>query len=98
MIMDVPSVEMGADYYLEFSTEKLVRKLQADLMGQLRRDLPGSEALHQMKALHSFLLMPHLLDGAHIRKGGFQGATDGRLEQVLLAFVLVESLVYHPFQ
>ena len=67
-------------------------------MGQLRRDLPGSEALHQMKALHSFLLMPHLFNGAHIRKGGFQGAADGRLEQVLLAFVLVESLVHRPFQ
>lgn len=44
MIMDVPSVEVGADYYLEFSTEKLLRKFQPDLMGQLRRDLPGSEA------------------------------------------------------
>ena len=98
MIMDVPSVEVGADYYLEFSTEKLLRKFQPDLMGQFRGNLPSGEALHQMESLHAFFLVPHFLDTAHILKSRFTGAAEGGLEQILLGFVFVERLIDFPLQ
>ena len=67
-------------------------------MGQFRGNLSSGKALHQMKALHAFLLVPHFFDPAHILEGGFTGAADGGLEQVLLGFVFVERLIDFPLQ
>ena len=67
-------------------------------MGQFRRYFSGGETLHQVEALHPFLLVPHPLDLAHILKGGIQRTANGRAEQVLLGFILVEGIVHRRLQ
>ena len=67
-------------------------------MRQLRRHFTGCEALHEMKALHAFFLMPHGFDAAHVFKSRFASATAGGSEQILLGFVLVEGFIDFPLQ
>ena len=98
MVVDAFGIEMGADHHLKVPAEKPFGKFQPNLMGQFRGNLPGDEALHQMEALHSFFLMPHLFDTAHILEGGFAGAAEGGLEQVLLGFIFVEGFIDFPLQ
>ena len=98
MVVDAFGVEMGADYRLKLSTQQPIRKFQPDLVGQFRRYLSGSKALHQMEALHTFFLVPHFLDAAHIFKSRFTGAAEGGREQILLGFVFVERLIDFPLQ
>ena len=66
MVVDAFGVEMGADHRLKVPAEQPIRKFQPDLVGQFRRYLSGSKALHQMEALHTFFLVPGY---------GAQGAT-----------------------
>ena len=98
MVVDAFGVEMGADHRLKLSTQQPIRKFQPDLVGQFRRYLSGGETLHQMEALHTFFLVPHFLDAAHIFKSRFTGAAEGGREQILLGFVFVERLIDFPFQ
>ena len=98
MVVDMPGVQMGADDHLKSATQQTVRKFLSNLMGQFRRYLPGGETLHQVEALHPFFLVPHPLDLAHIRKGGIQRTANGRAEQVLLGFILVEGIVHRRLQ
>ena len=98
VVVDAFGIEMGADYRLKLSTQQPIRKFQPDLVGQFRGNLPGSKALHQMEALHTFFLVPHFLDAAHIFKSRFTGAAESGREQILLGFVFVEGLIDFPFQ
>ena len=98
VVVNAFGVEMGADHRLKLSTQQPIRKFQPDLMGQFRRYFPGSEALHQMEALHAFFLVPHFLDAAHILKSRFTGAAEGGCKQILLGFVFVEGLIDFPLQ
>jgi hypothetical protein len=98
VVVDAFGIEMGADHRLKVPAEKPFGKFQPNLMGQFRGNLSSGKALHQMKALHAFLLVPHFFDPAHILEGGFTGAADGGLEQVLLGFVFVERLIDFPLQ
>ena len=47
---------------------------------------------------HTFFLVPHFLDAAHILKSRFTGAAESGCEQILLGFVFVEGLIDFPFQ
>ena len=98
VVVDAFGIEMGADHRLKFPAEQPIRKFQPDLMGQFRGNLPSGKALHQMEALHAFLLVPHFFDTAHILEGGFTGTAEGGLKQVLLGFVFVEGLIDFPLQ
>lgn len=89
---------MGADDHLKSAAQQTVRKLPANLMCQFRRYLSGGETLYQVEALHPFFLVPHPLDLAHILKGGIQRTANGRAEQVLLGFILVEGIVHRRLQ
>ena len=73
----MPGIQVSADYRLILSLEELPGKFQPDLVCQFRSHFTGCETLHQMKALHSAGLMPHLLDLTHILKGSFAGAGNG---------------------
>ena len=98
MVVDMPGVQVGADDHLKSAAQQTVRKFLANLMGQFRRYFSGGETLHQVEALHPFLLVPHPLDLAHILKGGIQRTANGRAEQVLLGFILVEGIVHRRLQ
>ena len=98
VVVDAFGVEMGADHRLKVPAEKPFGKFQPDLVGQFRGNLPGGKALHQMKTLHAFLLVPHFFDTAHILKGGFAGAAEGGLKQILLGFVFVKGFIDFPLQ
>ena len=98
VVVNAFGIEMGADHRLKVPAEKSFGKFQPDLMGQFRGNLSSGKALHQMEALHSFFLMPHFLDAAHILKSRFTGAAEGGLEQILLGFVFVEGLIDFPLQ
>ena len=98
MVVDAFGIEMGADHRLKVPAEQPIRKFQPDLMGQFRGNLSSGKALHQMKTLHAFLLMPHFFDPAHIFKGGVYSTADGGLKQVLLGFVFVQGLIDFPLQ
>ena len=98
VVVNAFGIEMGADHRLKVPAEKPFGKFQPDLMGQFRGNLPGGKALHQMKTLHAFLLVPHFFDPAHILEGGFTGAAEGGLKQILLGFVFVEGLIDFPLQ
>ena len=98
VVVDAFGVEMGADHRLKVPAEQQIRKFQPDLMGQFRGNLSGGKALHQMKTLHAFLLVPHFFDPAHILEGSFADTADGGLKQVLLGFVFVEGLIDFPLQ
>ena len=98
VVMDAFGVEMGADHRLKVPAEQPVRKFQPDLMGQFRGNLSNGKALHQMKTLHAFLLVPHLFDTAHIFKGGVYSTADGGSKQVLLGFIFVEGFIDFPLQ
>ncbi len=98
VVVNAFGVEMGADHRLKVPAEQPIRKFQPDLVGQFRRYLSGSKALHQMEALHTFFLVPHFLDAAHILKSRFTGAAESGCEQILLGFVFVEGLIDFPFQ
>ena len=67
-------------------------------MRQLRRHFTGCEALHEMKALHAFFLMPHGFDAAHVFKSRFASATAGGSEQILFAFIFVARFMKRTFQ
>lgn len=98
VVVDAFGIEMGADHRLKVPAEQPIRKFQPDLMGQFRGNLSSGKALHQMKTLHAFLLVPHLFDPAHILEGAFADAADGGLKQVLLGFVFVQGLIDFPLQ
>ena len=51
-----------------------------------------------METLHTFFVVPHLFDPAHILEGCFAGAAEGGLEQILLGFIFVEGFIDFPLQ
>lgn len=91
-------VQMRADHRLKIPMQQPIRKFQPDLMRQFRRRFSGCEALHEMKALHAFFLMPHGFDAAHVFKSRFTSAAAGGSEQILLAFIFVERFMKRTFQ
>ena len=98
VVMDMSSIEVSADYGLKLPAEQPLCKFQSKLMRQLRRHFTGCEALHEMKALHAFFLMPHGFDAAHVFKSRFASATAGGSEQILLAFIFVARFMKRTFQ
>lgn len=92
VVVNMPGIQMGADYRLILPLEELPGKFQPDLVCQFGGHFTSRKTLHQMKALHPAGLVPHLLDFAHIFKGGFAGAGNGRLKQVLFCLGPVESI------
>lgn len=91
-------VQMRADHRLKIPMQQPIRKFQPDLMRQFRRRFSGCEALHEMKALHAFFLMPHGFDAAHVFKSRFASTAGGGSEQILLAFIFVERFMERTFQ
>lgn len=98
MVVVMLRVQMSGDDSFIFSLKESFCQLHANLVGKFRGDFPFGKALHQMEALHTFFLVPHFLDAAHILKSRFTGAAESGREQILLGFVFVEGLIDFPFQ
>ena len=97
MIMDVPTVNVGGQDKLIFSTQNLLRQLQPDLMGLLRCHLSGSECLDQV-APQVLALVNGVLSGpSKFNVGGFCGAAVGGNQQATIRLGRIADIINGSF-